>query len=473
MKSKIININDISESREVLEKKPPKYIYIFIYIFISIMVGSITWASLSEKEIVVKCQGVVESIDSNIIKAHTNGQIFNIKVKEGDYVKKGDLLIALDSKSLDREIDYIKNIILKTEKNIKFLKMYEQSILSNKNLFSKSSTSEKEFYYKYLNYQNKLSQNSNTSDQEGIRKKNLKDKISSYNESRLSNENEIAKLRDENKLLEDDIKKLEPNDESMELGIENTNKVEENNSKILEKKAKISENNNRIDILSSEIKNLDESVKSENNEIEISDKTIQNYLYEESSIKNTELVQNQEELDRKNNELDEYKTKLKENELNLKDYDIRATRNGAVHFVNEINKYDTISEGTELVKINTSDEKNLLVELYIQSKDIANIQKGQDLKLHSYALPYQEFGFINSKIDELDIDSSISQKNGESYYKAKTSIKNKPLKGNEGKEVYLKMGMPIEGQIIVAKKSYLQLSLEKLDLWINGNNQTK
>ncbi|WKY43488.1 hypothetical protein Q5O14_12695 [Eubacteriaceae bacterium ES2] len=90
------------------------------------------------------------------------------------------------------------------------------------------------------------------------------------------------------------------------------------------------------------------------------------------------------------------------------------------------------------------------------------------MKIQSYSLPYQEYGFIEGEINNIDIDSTAIQNSDDSYYKAEILLENNIFKGNNEKEAELKIGMPIEGQIIIDKKSFLRIFLEKIELWINN-----
>ena len=81
MKFKIDNIENLSDSREVMESKPNKLMFIFLYIIISLIVTFFIWAWFSEKEIVVKVNGVVRP--DNEIQAISNivqGEIESVKM---------------------------------------------------------------------------------------------------------------------------------------------------------------------------------------------------------------------------------------------------------------------------------------------------------------------------------------------------------------------------------------------------------
>ncbi|MGM8317196.1 hemolysin D, partial (plasmid) [Clostridium perfringens] len=90
MKFKIDNIENLSDSRQAMESKPNKLMFIFLYIIIALIVTFFIWSWFSEKEIVVKVNGVVRPNSeiqavSNIIQ----GEVELVKMKNGENVSKG------------------------------------------------------------------------------------------------------------------------------------------------------------------------------------------------------------------------------------------------------------------------------------------------------------------------------------------------------------------------------------------------
>lgn len=159
MKFKIDNIENLSDSRQVIESKPNKFIMIFIYILIAIIVTFITWTWFSEKEIIVKVQGVVRPDNeihsiSNIVQ----GEVKSVKLKNGEEIKKGDILFEIDSSELQDKKNQIDEQINYLDKDNRNLEKLNKSINENTNYFE-NNDEEKEYYYKFKSYEagNKVS----------------------------------------------------------------------------------------------------------------------------------------------------------------------------------------------------------------------------------------------------------------------------------------------------------------------------
>ncbi|NFF86162.1 biotin/lipoyl-binding protein, partial [Clostridium botulinum] len=102
MKAIIQNIDEMKDSREILESKPHPFTTIFIYILLLIFLSAFIWCWLAEKEIVVDVQGVVRP-NENIHKVSNllGSKVLSVNFKNGDKVEKGKVLYILDHKELD------------------------------------------------------------------------------------------------------------------------------------------------------------------------------------------------------------------------------------------------------------------------------------------------------------------------------------------------------------------------------------
>lgn len=370
-------------------------------------------------------------------------------------------------------------------KKRELLKKYETSIVQNSNLFSQNDD-EKEYYYKYSNFQNQLNLNDNTQSQETIKTEGYETAIENNSQESNALLSQISLLEDENNRLftnQNEIKDTITNYENQINDIRNNESIEDNNSleiqeiqakldqinsEVTKNETQISQNQQMIQTYKNELKSYQTNIENSQQSISISNSMSKRYDIESEKYINNELSQTQSQIKEKEDQLKEYTSQLKESDIKLQNYVIKAQLNGYIHYISPLNTNDVLQAGNEIIRINADEANQLKIELYIPSKEISNIAEDQTVKVHSYSLPYQEYGFIESKVNSLDVDSSMTEDNSGSYYKAEILIDKKTLKGSNGKEADLKIGMPIEGQIITEQKSCLQLFLEKLELWING-----
>ena len=75
---------------------------VMLWMIFTIVIVAITWASLSKIDQVTRAQGqVIASTRTQIIQSNDGGVIEEILVKEGDQVKKGEVLVRLDKTKVE------------------------------------------------------------------------------------------------------------------------------------------------------------------------------------------------------------------------------------------------------------------------------------------------------------------------------------------------------------------------------------
>lgn len=153
MNNIIQNLSEITDSREMLEAKPHKFTSIFAYGLIAILIIASIWTYFGEIDIVVKTNGVVKSNDKTIsVLNEVDGKVSEVNFKEGQKVKKGDILYSLECKdAMLSKKNYDKQLItLQTSTNN--MDKLRNSIVDNKNNFDVNNVDEKDYYNKYLQY---------------------------------------------------------------------------------------------------------------------------------------------------------------------------------------------------------------------------------------------------------------------------------------------------------------------------------
>lgn len=149
MREIIYDLKKITDSRELLEAKPHKFVQIFIYMLIVILTTTIIWTYFGEMDMTVKANGVVRTNDKmSLVTNKIMGKVVEVKFKEGMHVKKGDVLYKIDDKSFLIEKNNIEKQLDKLKKENDNLNKFKESIIKNKNLFSKGE----EYYNKFLKY---------------------------------------------------------------------------------------------------------------------------------------------------------------------------------------------------------------------------------------------------------------------------------------------------------------------------------
>ena len=106
---------------EIIERPAHKAGTVIIFGVFSLLIAVVIWACLSKTDVVTTASGTIQPVGNiSSVNAYASGTVKAINAEEGAYVKKGDILIELDTQSLDIDIDNINNQVevLEAQKKI-------------------------------------------------------------------------------------------------------------------------------------------------------------------------------------------------------------------------------------------------------------------------------------------------------------------------------------------------------------------
>ncbi len=153
MREIVQNIEELTDSRELLESKPHPIASVSVYILLLLIISFLIWSYFSEKEIVVKANGIIRPYkDEFIISNKVTGNVERIYVTDGQKVKKGDALYVIEHKNLELQKSILEKQLADKISEVENLKKLKNSIQDGKNYFDKSSENEMYYYYKYLDF---------------------------------------------------------------------------------------------------------------------------------------------------------------------------------------------------------------------------------------------------------------------------------------------------------------------------------
>ncbi len=102
MKPIIQDIREISDSREMYESKPHKFLSFFIYLLLIAIVVAGIWMCYGEIDIVSKGTGIVRPNEMiSTISNKVDGVVSTNNLEEGKAVSKGDVLFTITYDDLE------------------------------------------------------------------------------------------------------------------------------------------------------------------------------------------------------------------------------------------------------------------------------------------------------------------------------------------------------------------------------------
>lgn len=204
MKPIIMDINEMSDSREVYESKPNPFFAIFIYTIVGILVIAIVWMYFGRIDVVVKSEGIIRpnSQVATIVNTY-GGKLDKVYIEDGSSVEEGDILYIIEHNDLIDELKYYEEQLSDIEETIQMLGIYKKSIEDGTNYFEET-IGEEEYYTKtssyLINYKLAESDATYTAKERQINLTSINDQLEDLN-SRLEYTQRLQEAINKNKNL--------------------------------------------------------------------------------------------------------------------------------------------------------------------------------------------------------------------------------------------------------------------------------
>lgn len=416
-----------SLSSAVLENGPKK-LKMILWFWIFTILTLLVWAYFAQIDEIVRSNGrVVASSENQMIQNLEGGIIKEILVKEGDIVKKGQILIKIDNQK--SESTYQSANIKSLELTARIIRLSSEA---NNMPFVITDTINKELI-PYIQREQTLHE------------KNLiqiQTKIDILNEQLIQKENDLHEaksslkyLKNEYRLITEEVDIAEP---LVKKGIRS-----------------------RVDFLklqreANNIKKELDSVNISIPKIESAKLEIKNKIDE---VYNGFKTEAQEELNKSNAELarsNASKTAFKDQ---VQRTNVYSPTNGIIQklFLNTI--AGVIKPGENLVEIVPTDD-NLLIEAKIKPADIAFIYYKQKAKVKFTAYDYSIYGGLDGEVIKISADTEIDE-DKKSYYMVHIQTTRNHLKKGE-QLLPIIPGMVVNVDILTGKKTILDYILKPI-----------
>jgi multidrug resistance efflux pump len=150
MKPIIVDMKEMSDSTEVYESKPNRFLVYTIYLILIILVAAVLWMALAKMDIVVKSNGVFKG--STVVYEISSGVTGSVKethIENGQYVKEGDVLYVLYIDELSDTILRYQNELEAAKARLEILLAYEKSLDGDKNELE--ALTENLYYDEFIN----------------------------------------------------------------------------------------------------------------------------------------------------------------------------------------------------------------------------------------------------------------------------------------------------------------------------------
>ena len=401
-----------------IEDRPVSPVGHFIlWAVIGVFFIGITWLSVSEIDVVVTARGkLVPSGDIKTVQATYNGNIVKILVKEGDSVKKGDMMIKTDTNILDTEMSAKEEVI--KELDVKMLRL--SALIDSDDFNYKNSMSAQYYQHEkdiYINEQNSYAQQLSM----------LEEKT-----NELSEQVNITKLEKEIKvtnLVEAEIKKV-------------------HYEKVIDiiPRSKYTEVQYQVVVLKNEIRTFDNKLLGFNHKLQELNKKKELLRFTNNAKYYKELRETDQA---KNKLIAEVQTLY----LQKEKYDIVSPVDGYILKLDVNTKEGVVTPAQKLMTIVPNTVK-LRAKVDVLNKDIGYIRDYMEALLKIDTFDFQKYGFIDAKLIKIST-SSIERENVGLVYEALLELETNHFLFNGNKKL-LKPGMTVTAEMKVGKRKLIE-----------------
>ena len=132
MRPIILDMSEMSDSKEVYESRPHPFFVVFIYMLLTIVAVAVIWAAVFKMDIVVKGTGTVSAREDSAIITNTYaGSITECNVVDGQTVNKGDVLYEVEAKDWDLQLNNYNTQLQQNEDRLAMMEAYLSWLMDN------------------------------------------------------------------------------------------------------------------------------------------------------------------------------------------------------------------------------------------------------------------------------------------------------------------------------------------------------
>lgn len=379
------NSDFLSGIESILATRPSKLLWLIPSLIGTLVLFIILWLTFSQIDVIASSAGkTIPSSRMILIQSKDTSTIEKIYVKNGQSVKKGDLLVEFKN-----NVENFDNNSIQVKYEVLLLKkIFLDQLISYINNNHKNQIISEDISVSLLKIANDK----------------LNSHISSYNTEIASLAMKIEKVTYEKKMVETESNKLiellpftkyklEQMKKLVEKGLEPEISLKDLEEEFIEQKS-------NINIKKEEIKKL-------NAEYEISQKEL---LQFKNNIKK-ELI---EDLNKTTDELNTMLPEMNKSNYLLESKSIYASENGFIYNLNNGTSGRVIQSGEVIMEL-IPESSPLEIEAKVLNRDIGFVHIGQEVKIKFDTFNFTKYGYIEGVVTNIAKSSMLDENLGEIY----------------------------------------------------------
>jgi len=504
--SSIMNISEMTDSREVLVERPHRFVSLFAYILIALLVAALIWSIFGEIDVYIRASGEVRPNDTiSTIRSPISGRVAETHIEDGMTVRRGDTLFTVDAQDHLNTLEVLERQYSSVSDEIDNLTLLRESIILGENLFNRNDAAQMDYYFRYQKYVTDIEAaveqltNTNLDIERFIADARTTRENAANSRNRATTELSAFQVlldsfeRGENIVPDryaeqhrryiDYAINLERFDDAIAqrhaavdrmrqlyaVGGVSRNELDtaqfELDSVVLERNSYINEM--QISVLQGmtnlewSISDLGANIRSADSLLELSGGGFSEELLRERHMLDT-LTGISEALFSLQNNQSALQIDIAGLRLMIEDAHVIAPIDGVVSMFGEINVGDLLQSGMDIATILPISDGEHRVMLFLSNADIADIEVGQRINFRFAALPFADYGEMPGRVTRISTDARSSE-DGQSFFVVEAEMDGGALYDRDGIEATIRVGMVCDARVITNTQRIIFWVLERLD----------
>ncbi|MGB3641911.1 MAG: HlyD family efflux transporter periplasmic adaptor subunit [Rivularia sp. (in: cyanobacteria)] len=457
------------ELGKAVQELPPLYTRLLAGTITAIVFGSISWAHLSKIDEVATAPGrIVAATQIRPVTSLGNGSIVGVKVKEGDTVEKGEVLIQRDPDLQQADVARLAKSVNLIREDLRRLDAERTGVKKAGNKLQDELLQSRlqDYQARQAAAEAEANRQAALVEQAKVRLTRLQENLANakitLNNARANKTNSeelrgkveesvaLAKKREEGLrglTTQGAVPRLDYLDAQDRLNRANA-EITRAGDQIINAKTKVTES---IDKVTSLEKDLG-AQRQEISQVQAAFQAAQSQAQRLASERQSEILT---QINRRKEELTNITGQLEQAQKQQQLETIKAPVSGVIYDVKATK--GPVQAGEQLLSIVPEGEE-LLLEVKVVNRDIGFINKGMKAKVKLATFPFQEFGAITGEVASVSPNAVVDEELGLVF---PTTIKlDKNTVMVRGEEVGFTPGMTANAEIVTRKKSILTFLVE-------------
>ncbi|MDJ0734236.1 MAG: HlyD family efflux transporter periplasmic adaptor subunit [Nostocaceae cyanobacterium] len=457
------------ELGKAVQELPPFYTRLLAGTISVVVFGTISWAHFSQVDEVAKAQG--ELIASNQVRPVTSlerGAIVEVKVKEGDRVSKGQVLIQRDPDLKEVDVNRLASSAKLIQQDLQRLDAERRGAKSAGTKLQDELLNSRlrDFQARLDGAKAEAKRQKAQIEQAKVRLSRLRENLVNAKTSLSNAKDNLANARNLREKVEKNLELAQQREKSLRILVtpgavprldyleaqDRLNRanaeVTRANDEVIKAQNGVTQGQDQVTSLEKDIAAQIEEVRQNQAAFQAAQKKVQSLESERKSEILTQINKRKEELTNVQGKLEEAK-KYQEGET------IKAPVAGTIYKVKATK--GPVQAGEELLSI-LPDGEELMLEVKVLNRDIGFIHEGMTAKVKMATFPFQEFGTIEGEVEQVSPNAIVDKELG-LVFPTRIKLKKHSVVVR-GQEVSLNPGMTASAEIVTRKKSILTFIVE-------------